>query len=129
MSSLKSLFESKSIEQIQRDAYLAEEEERQRMELELMEQRTKAVTVRISNLDVVALDGLAFLLDNTSRQEVLSNIIYHGVRDAVQGYFSPYQDTDQVVAEFFHDCSKAAQSDRTYADIVFSKDQDKEGSK
>jgi len=129
MSSLKSLFESKSIEQIQRDAYLAEEEERQRMELELMEQRTKAVTVRISNLDVVALDGLAFLLDNTSRQEVLSNIIYHGVRDAVQGYFSPYQDTDQVVAEFFHDCSKAAQSDRTYADIVFSKDQEKEDSK
>lgn len=129
MSSLKSLFESKSIEQIQRDAYLAEEEECQRMELELMEQRTKAVTVRISNLDVVALDGLAFLLDNTSRQEVLSNIIYHGVRDAVQGYFSPYQDTDQVVAEFFHDCSKAVQSDRTYADIVFSKDYDKEGSK
>ncbi|MBM4910133.1 hypothetical protein HYO39_22760 [Vibrio parahaemolyticus] len=129
MSSLKSLFESKSIEQIQRDAYLAEEEERQRMELELMEQRTKAVTVRISNLDVVALDGLAFLLDNTSRQEVLSNIIYHGVRDAVQGYFSPYQDTDQVVAEFFHDCSKAAQSDRTYADIVFTKGQEKEDSK
>jgi hypothetical protein len=129
MSSLKSLFESKCIEQIERDAYLAEEEERQRMELELMEQRTKAVTVRISNLDVVALDGLAFLLNNTSRQEVLSNIIYHGLRDAVQGYFTPYEDTEGVVNEFFRDCSKAAQSDRTYADIVFSKDQDKEGSK
>lgn len=128
MSSLKSTFESKSIEQIQTEAMRAEQEEQERIERELAEQRTKAVTVRLSNVDIVALDGLAFLLD-TSRQDILSNIIFHGIRDAAQGYFTPYENTDGVVNEFFCDCSKAAQSDRTYADIVFTKGQEKEHSK
>lgn len=125
MSSLKSLFESKSIEQIENEIRLAQEEERRAQELELMEQRTKAVTVRLSNVDIVALDGLAFLLD-TSRQEVLSNIVFHGLRDAVSGYWMPFKDPGECIEQFFHDCSKAAQSDKSYSDIVFERKESKE---
>lgn len=119
MSSLKSLYNSRSIEQIEMEARLAEEEERKRMEEELKAVETKAVTVRLSAVDIVGLDGLAHLL-NTSRQDVLSDIIFYGLREAVTGYFQPYTDTDKEVNDFYRACSKAVRSGESYASTLYS---------
>lgn len=126
MSSLKSLYNSRSIEQIEMEARLAEEEERKRMESELKMVETKAVTVRLSAVDIVGLDGLAHLL-NTSRQDVLSDIIFYGLKEAVTGYFQPYTNTDEEVSKFYKDCSEAARASTSYASILYSVPAENEG--
>ena len=111
--SIEGLLSSMSVAQIEKEAM---EEERASQMIE--EQKTlsiKGVTIRLHGIDVIAIDGLASLLD-VSRQDLMSSIIESAVNDAVKGFWSPYLGTEKCISEFWADCNEAQKQGISYAD-------------
>lgn len=116
--SIKGLLSTMSEQKIMIDGIKEQRDE------EILEQMkndaVKGVSIRLQGVTVTAIDGLASMLDK-SRQELLSNILEQAINEAVEGFFTPYLNTEKVCHEFWEDCEEAKKKGISYLDYKASK--------